>query len=142
MAEDESKGEHGGEDLNLVLDPPRGVGALEIGMALTKAGIVLAGMPGYRGIESGPLFATFESGMSIALEVDSAGEIKSIEVYRPIPGSATRVSYAGIRVFDEPATSVMRTLRRDNDLRFKTMDGMSLYPVACWPCGGRLFPSP
>lgn len=102
--------EREGMVVDLVVDPPIGVGALTLGMPLAEAQAVMRGMPDYIEAASSPLFADFTSGMSIAVEVDADDHLKSIELYRPDSGSDVRVLFGEIRVFEESAEDVIREL--------------------------------
>lgn len=96
-----------GEGVDLIADPPRGVGGLLIGMPVEAAVARLRGMPGYVD-GGGPGFAHFESDLSIAIEGDRDGAVTSIEAYRP--GPDVTVTCEGVDIFAMPAEEVIRQL--------------------------------
>lgn len=96
--------------MDLEADPPRGVGPVEIGMSTADALALLRALPGYLDAESADLSMEYESGVTIALETDRGGSVKSIEVYAPGPDSGWRLLLGAVSLFDQPAEAVLAQL--------------------------------
>lgn len=104
--------------MHITLDPPRGIADVTIGMDLTDAGRVLAGLPGYLGpgrAKGGPVTARFSGGMTVQAHDDGAGKVEAVEVYRPTDPTV-HVVYGGISVFGAPADRVQAELAARLDL--------------------------
>lgn len=91
------------------LDPPRGGGGLRIGMSIEDAEQSLREMPGFVPPAPGEVrnrgFAHYESELSIAVDFDSLGVVRAIEMFRPERG--VRVTFRGVDLFAETADSVI-----------------------------------
>lgn len=98
--------------MELIIDPPRGAGPIAIGMPFHQAEDALRAIAGFvpprPGKRVAPGFAHYESEMSIAVEPDRSGNVRSIEVYRPTLG--VDVLYRDISIFGLPADDVIRRL--------------------------------
>ncbi|MFD8721994.1 hypothetical protein ACFV2H_29365 [Streptomyces sp. NPDC059629] len=109
--------------MRLELDPPRGVGDLQIGMTIDRAEWILGEFPGFvppaPGERRNKGFAHYESEMSISLDFDSRGIVRAVEVFRPERG--VEVVFGGISVFQEPAESVIERLA--GSFRLEIEDG-------------------
>lgn len=106
--------------MDLILDPPHGVGPIRIGMPFEEAVQVLHAIDGFipqsdTGGYRSPGFAHFESGMSISLAPDNCGAVKAAEVYRP--DGDVRVLYGDIDLFNRPAAEVIRLLAATAEVR-------------------------
>lgn len=97
--------------MQLDLLPPTSVGPVQIGAPLAEAESALASIDGY--VAPDPLrprrrgFATFASGLSIALHSDGVGNVKAIEVYR---SDDDTVRFDGIDLFRTPADEIIALL--------------------------------
>ncbi len=97
--------------MQLDLLPPTGVGPVQIGAPLAEAESALALIDGY--VVPDPLrpkrrgFATYISGLSIALHPDGAGSVMAIEVYG---SDADTVRFDGVDVFRTPADEIIALL--------------------------------
>jgi hypothetical protein len=100
------------EPVDLIIDPPRGVGPIAIGMPLDQAEQALRAIVGFvpptPGKRIAPGFAHYESEMSIAVEPDRSRNVRSIEVYRP--SRDVNVLYRDISVFRIAADDVIRRI--------------------------------
>lgn len=100
------------QPVDLILDPPRGAGPIEIGMPFEQAEQALRAIAGFTPPKVGervlPGFAHYESEMSIAVDQDRSGNVRSIEVYRP--GRDINVLYRDISIFGFTAADVIRRL--------------------------------
>lgn len=101
--------------MELIIDPPRAVGAVAIGMPFEDAVRLVHGFEGFvsqapTGGYVSPGFAHFESGMSISLGADRSGVVECIEVYRP--GQGVSVLFRKIDVFQD-AEQVIRLLANE-----------------------------
>lgn len=98
--------------MDLVIDPPRGVGPLRIGMTFVEGVELLHSLDGYRppspGHNSPPGFAHYESELTISLSPDRDGRVKAIELYRP--ERDVTVLFGDISVFGTSADVVIRRL--------------------------------
>lgn len=98
--------------MDLIIDPPRGVGPIAIGMPFEQAQQALQVIPGFA--PPGPRrrvavdFAHYESEMSIAIEQDRSRNVRAIEVYRP--AQDVNVLYRDISLFGVAADQVIRRL--------------------------------
>lgn len=111
-----------GQPVDLILDPPRTVGPLAIGMSLGEAEQALRDIPGFvpplPGERRAPGFAHYESEMSIAVGTDPRGTVvRSIEVHRPTVGADVR--WGDISLFAVEATEVIHQLGRITALEFE-----------------------
>jgi hypothetical protein len=101
-----------GWSMNLIIDPPRWVGPIAIGMPFDQAEQALRAIAGFvppmPGKRVTPGFAHYESEMSIAVEPDRSNNVRSIEVYRP--SRDVNVLYRDIPVFGFAADEVIRRL--------------------------------
>jgi hypothetical protein len=99
--------------VDLIIDPPRAAGPVEIGMPVDAAEQALRGIPGFlppgAGERRAPGFAHYASEMSIAVEAAPAGRVRSVEIYRPMEGVDVRLR--NISIFGESADEVIRRLR-------------------------------
>jgi hypothetical protein len=111
--------------MDLVVDPPRGVGPIEIGMLFEVAESALRTIPGFRpavpGSRHNPGFAHYDSEMSISVGKDSNGRVRAIEVYRLTWG--VDVLFRGISIFAVPADEIVRLLSRIDVLEIQD-DGL------------------
>lgn len=98
--------------MNLLLDPPRAVGPLTFGMPILEACQRLYAIDGailpVRNSHQNPGFVHFDSEMSIQVEPDSLGRLRSVEIYRPSRG--VQVLYEQISIFDTPADELIAIL--------------------------------
>ncbi|WAL63982.1 hypothetical protein ORV05_23695 [Amycolatopsis cynarae] len=98
--------------MDLIVDPPRGVGPIAIGMPFDKAELALKSIAGFVPPEPGgrvaPGFAHYDSEMSIAVGQDRSRNVRSIEVYRP--SRDVNVLFRGISVFGLAADEVIRRI--------------------------------
>ncbi|GAB2974772.1 hypothetical protein [Saccharothrix stipae] len=98
--------------MELVIDPPRGVGPLRIGMPFDEAVELLRSLDGYRPPEPGrtnqPGYAHYESELTISLSPDREGRVRAVELYRPERG--VTILFGDIAVFDTPADEVIQRL--------------------------------
>ncbi|MEV8389270.1 MULTISPECIES: hypothetical protein [unclassified Streptomyces] len=94
------------------LDPPRGMGALRIGMSIEPAEQALRELPGFVPPAAGEVrnrgFAHYESELSISLDFSSRGVVSAIELFRP--ERDVQVTFRGLSLFDEPADVVISRL--------------------------------
>lgn len=98
--------------MDLIIDPPRGVGPIEVGMPFEEVERALQSIPGSSppapGEKRAPGFAHYDSEMSIAVDQAPGGRVRSIEIYRPTEG--VEIRFAGLSVFATPADEVIRRL--------------------------------
>lgn len=107
--------------MDLIIDPPRAVGPIEIGMPFAEAERALRDIPGFLppslGEKRAPGFAHYESEMSIAVEPSLDGRVRSIEVYSPSEG--VEVRFGELSVFAVPAEELIRRIGEANDLQIE-----------------------
>lgn len=104
--------------MDLTVEPSVSVGPLTLGMPVLEAeqmlyrieGAVTPGSDGRRN----PGFVHFLSGMSIQVEPDDIGRLRSVQIYRPSEG--VRVLYRGVSLFETPADDLMRILAAEGRL--------------------------
>jgi hypothetical protein len=141
--------------LELILDPPRSVGPIIIGMPFDEAESALRDIPGIvsspTGEKHAPGFAHYESEMSIAVDSGPDGRVRSIEIYRPTRG--VEVRFRDISIFEVPADEVIVRLGQvatvevqDDGLRVIAPDLLislwrSVLPEGPWDEDGRYFES-
>ena len=98
--------------MDFILDPPRMVGPVEIGMPFAEAESMLRLLEGYQqpmaGVHVNAGYADFESGLSISVGRGRDGNVEAVEVYRPTRDIT--VICRGIAVFEVPADEVVRRL--------------------------------
>jgi hypothetical protein len=113
--------------MDLIVDPPRAVGPLSIGMPILDAERLLYAIDGAvlpaRDSRRNPGFVHFESEMSIQVEPDGVGRLRSVEIYRP--SSGVRVLYGEISIFETPADELIVTLGEQTPLEIES-DGLSV----------------
>ncbi|MGW0394257.1 hypothetical protein ACWDYJ_25895 [Streptomyces sp. NPDC003042] len=94
------------------LDPPRGVGGLQIGMPIEAAEQILREMSGFIPPAAGEFrnkgFAHYDSELSISVDFDSRGVVRAIELFRP--EGDVQVTFLGISLFEESADVVISRL--------------------------------
>ena len=141
--------------LDIILDPPRGIGRVEIDMQFEQARAELRNIQGYLPPapqdRQPPGFANYASGMSIVVAPDSRNRVRSIEIYRPEDG--VRITYLGIDIFGLPAADVIGLLRtltgvesEDGGYHFVAPDlllalGRETLPEGEWDEEGKYFTS-
>jgi hypothetical protein len=111
--------------MDLIVEPPVSVGPLAIDMPILDAerllytieGAVVPTPGGYRN----PGFVHFESEMSIQVEPDRGGRLRSVQIYRP--SSGVRVLYGQVSLFETPADELIRILAADVRLEIED-DGL------------------
>ncbi|MHA7132598.1 hypothetical protein [Oerskovia turbata] len=97
--------------MDLILDPPRAVGPLAIGMSSAEASRVLRDLPGRSKTPGGPAGGTlvqYESGLSISFGVKRERLVDSIEVWRP--EREVRILLGALDIFGTPADEVTTAL--------------------------------
>lgn len=113
--------------MRLELDPPRGVGDVQIGMSVDAAERVLKELPGFvppaPGERRNKGFAHYSSELSISLDFDSLGVVRAVEVFRPERG--VQVLFHGISVFEVPADDVIARLADSYRLEIED-DGLNV----------------
>lgn len=113
--------------MRLELDPPRGVGNLQLGMEINTAERILGEMPGFvppsPGERRNKGFAHYESSLSISLDFDSRGVVRAVEIFRP--ERDVQVVFQGISVFEEPADTVISRLSDNFRLEIED-DGLNV----------------
>ena len=100
--------------MELVVDPPNGVGPILIGMPFSQAQEALRFIDGFIPSDPGKKVVTaiayYESEMSIGLEQDRNRNVRSVEVYRP--SREFDVVFRGFSIFGRTATEVIRELSK------------------------------
>ncbi|MCX5093836.1 hypothetical protein OOK36_34120 [Streptomyces sp. NBC_00365] len=98
--------------MDLIIDPPRAAGPVEIGMPIGAAEQALRSISGFLpptpGERRAPGFAHYTSEMSIAVDATQDGRVRSIEIYRPTEGVDIRLGE--ISIFGVPADEVILRL--------------------------------
>ena len=101
--------------MRLELDPPRGVGDVQIGMSVDAAERVLKELPGFvppaPGERRNKGFAHYSSELSISLDFDSLGVVRAVEAEGDVEGFAGALSALGILV-DESDPNTFRLKER------------------------------
>jgi hypothetical protein len=99
--------------LDIVLDPPRGIGFIEIGMPFDLAIEALNRLPGKKPLRPGrreqPGLAHYDTGLSIGVGMLDAWIVNSIEIWRP--SRDVTVMFRGIDVFAVPASDLIEQFR-------------------------------
>jgi hypothetical protein len=107
--------------MDLVVDPPRAVGPLSIGMPIMDAEQLLyaidGAIPSSRGSRRNPGFVHFESGMSIQVQPDSHGRLRAVEIYSP--SRDVRVMYGQISIFETPVDELIAILSAQTPLEIE-----------------------
>lgn len=100
--------------MDLIIDPPRSVGPIEIGMPFEEANSLLRGIPGFvspaPGEEYAPGFAYYQSEMSIAVDPGVGDRVRSIEIYRPERG--VNIWFRDLSIFNVPVDEVIHFLNQ------------------------------
>ncbi|MEE6262425.1 hypothetical protein [Plantactinospora sonchi] len=98
--------------MELVLDPPRSVGPITLGMSFSEAEHLLREVDGYQPPQPGKWvnagYFSYESGLALSVGQDRAGFVEVVEVWRPSAGVV--VLFQGISLFELPADVVMKRL--------------------------------
>lgn len=103
-------------EVDFLLDPPVGVNGVVIGATSQQTATVLrriGGVDTFRRTEadSPGWVATRASGLALFAYMDNEGNLEAVE-FGSRPGTADRVLYQGISVFDQPADALIAYLRR------------------------------
>jgi len=122
--------------MQIELLPPLGAGPIRIGVPLAEAESIVGAIDGYTPPD--PLypqqrgFATFASGLSIALLPDIAGRVTAIEIFR---SDYDDVYFDGVDVFRTPADEVIAFLESRTQVRVEE-DGRTVVapglPMSLW----------
>ncbi|MBM0276024.1 hypothetical protein [Micromonospora tarensis] len=103
--------------MEIVLDPPRGVGPLRLGMTADEARAALQTLGRLTPTAHGELAMHLPSGLGFSVGFGvgpTHGRVNAIEVWRP--GERDLVRYHDVDVFGLPAAAVVTRLRRHVDL--------------------------
>lgn len=107
--------------MDLIIDPPRRVGPIEIGMPFGEVESILLGIPGFvrpsPGEKYAPGFAHYESEMSISVDPGIVDRVQSVEIHRPLHG--VDVWFGDISVFNTPASDVIDSLSKMTVIEIK-----------------------
>src|SRR5688500_7162137 len=103
--------------MEFVLDPPRGVGPLRLGMTFDEARAALETLGPLQATAYGELALHLPSGLgfSVGLGVGPTRDrVNSIEIWRPYEQDTVR--FRGVDIFGRPAVEVVEQLRHHIDL--------------------------
>lgn len=99
--------------MDIILDPPNGIGFIEIGMPFDEAVRILNGLPGKKPLRPGrreqPGLAHYDTGLAVGAGTLDARVVNSVEIWRP--HHDVRVMFRDIDVFAIPAIDLTDRIR-------------------------------